>query len=208
MSSPKPEAKPRKARKEPIGLRARPGVAIPGGMLAYVPATGSDAERLKPLHHKDGDLVFADFRKPRNPGFHKLAHALGKLAVQNIEGFGHLQPHEALKRLQLESGCGCEAVMVNMNSLWSEVLEWITANFGKQMALVLRVAAREIGVKQKTIPVKLPRSLSYDSMDEVEFHGVVKGICKFIAEKYWPGMTAEEIEALADAMKGDLDPAR
>lgn len=206
MSSPPPNPSPKRKRKEPIGLRVRWGVA--GGNPVYYPATGSDAERLKPLHHKDGDLVFVDFRKPRNPGFHKLAHAIGKLAIENIGGWGHLQPHEAVKRLQVEAGVGCDTMMVNMNTIWSDVIEWIEANFGKQMALVLKVACRELGVKQRLVRVKVPRSISYDSMDQEEFHGVVKGICTFISIHYWPTMSAEEIEALADAMQGDLDPAK
>lgn len=208
-SSPNPAPKTR--RKEPIGFKVRmvaPWHDDDRGQLVYVPASQSDADRLKPLHHKEGDLVFADFRKPRNPGFHKLAHAIGKLAVQNIEGFGHLTPHEALKRLQLESGVGCEAIRVNMNSLWTEIMEWLRENFGDGVAQVMRTAAREIGIKQKMIPVKVPRSLSYDSMDQEEFFGVVKGLCKFIALRYWPSMTAEDIEMMADAMSGELDPAK
>lgn len=211
MSSSHPNPSPKRKRKEPIGFKVRTlayGRGPADTVRAYVPASQSDADRLKPLRHKEGDLVFADFRKPRSPGFHKLAHAIGKLAVQNIEGFGHLTPHEALKRLQLESGVGCEAVRVNMNSVWNEVLDWMEHNFGRNMVTILRTAAREIGIRQKMIPVKVPRSLSYDSMDQLEFFEVVKGLCKFMALHYWPGMSPEEIEAMAEAMSGELDPAR
>lgn len=203
-SDPKP-----KRRKEPIGLKVRE-LAQPNGVhvLAYIAATGSDADRLKPLHHREGDLVFADFRKPRSPGFHRLAHAIGKLAVENIESFAHLTPHEALKRLQIEAGVGCDLLSVNMNGLWPDVLAWITTNMGPAWADVLKAGLKATGIRQKMVPIKVPRSLSYDSLDQEEFFGVVKGLCKFMATRYWPGMDPEEIERLAEAMQGELDPAK
>lgn len=207
MDKPKPKTR----RKEPIGFKVRTlayGRGPTETVQAYVPASGSDADRLKPLHHREGDLVFADFRKPRNPGFHRLAHAIGKLAVDNIDGFGHLTPHEAIKRLQIESVVGCETVMVNMNSIWHEVLTWISTNLGPSFASILRIGLKESGVKVKLVPLHIPRSIAYDAMDQEEFHGVLKGLCKFMAERYWPRMSAEEIEALAEAMQGDLDPGK
>lgn len=207
MDKPKPKTR----RKEPIGFKVRTlayGRGPADTVRAYVPASQSDADRLKPLRHKEGDLVFADFRKPRNPGFHKLAHAIGKLAIENIDGWAHLTPHEALKRLQMESGVGCEPVTVNMNSIWSDVLGWIESNLGPTFSTILRMALKEFGVKVNLVELHIPRSISYDSMDQEEFHGVLKGLCKFIATRYWPRMKPEEIEALAEAMSGDLDPAK
>lgn len=194
--------RPKTRRKEPIGLRVRlvaPWQGEDRGVLAYVPATGSDAERLKPLHHKEGDLVFADFRKPRNPGFHRLAHAIGTLAVENIDGFAHLSAHEALKRLQMESGCGCETVMVNMNTIWQDVLGWIKENLGEAFVTILRMGIKEAGIRVKLVPLHVPRSLAYDSLDQQEFYEVIKGICKFMAIKYWPGCSAEQIQEMAEA---------
>lgn len=199
--------KPRTRRKEPIGLRVRAFDDVHSAMC-YIAATQSDADRLKPLHHREGDLVFADFRKPRVPGFHRLAHAIGKLAVENIDELAHLTPHEALKVLQVESGCGCERMAVDMTSIWRDVSAWIADNLGPAFAEVLKVALKSIGVKQRRISLVMPRSLSYDSLDQEEFHGVVKGICKYMALRYWPGMDPEEIERLAEAMQGDLDPGK
>lgn len=48
--------------------------------------------------------------------------------------------------------------------------------------------------------VKVPRSLSFDSMSEEDFRGMIAGICAYIAEQYWPGCTPEEVERMAEVM--------
>lgn len=68
------------------------------------------AERLRNRSYRVGDLVFAEFKKPRNPKFHALAHQLGALCVENLEPFSGMKPHAVLKRLQIESGVGCEEI--------------------------------------------------------------------------------------------------
>lgn len=82
---------------------------IKGG---YAPADSSAAAVLR-KSHRVGDLVFAEFKKPRNPGFHRLAHALGSMIVENIEAFAHLDSHSALKRLQIEADVGCDHLALN-----------------------------------------------------------------------------------------------
>lgn len=198
MSEP---SKPKAKRKEPIGFR----VKYDGGVPIMHPATASDAERVKP-YLRGGDLVFCDFRKPRNYGFHRLAHAIGRMLVENIDGFDHLTPHEALKRVQMEAGAGCETIMVDINTVWSDVMKWIRDNMGDAYVQVLRLALEAIGIKSRQIPVHVPRSLSYESMDQGEFHEVVKTICKYVSRRYWPSLTPEAIEEMAEAMKGDLHP--
>lgn len=44
---------------------------------------------------------------------------------------------------------------------------------------------------------RLPRSLSYESMDEGEFQEVMGRICQFVCERYWPTETPEAIERMA-----------
>lgn len=74
------------------------------------PADGFATARLRARGYHTGDVVFAEFKKPRNPGYHRLAHALGKLVANNIESFEGMNPHRVLKRLQMESGAGCEEI--------------------------------------------------------------------------------------------------
>lgn len=82
---------------------------IKGG---YAPADCSTASVLR-QSHRVGDLVFAEFKKPRSPGFHRLAHKLGAMLAENLEVFEHLQSHQVLKRLQIEGDIGCEHLALN-----------------------------------------------------------------------------------------------
>lgn len=48
--------------------------------------------------------------------------------------------------------------------------------------------------------VKEAQSLSFDSMEQGDFEKFYKGICQHICNEYWPHMTPEEVEVMADAM--------
>ena len=80
---------------------------VKGGLQV---ADQSTALRLRERKYGMGDLVFVEIKKVRNPGFHSLAHQLGTLVRENIPGFEHLESHQVLKRLQIESGVGCDEV--------------------------------------------------------------------------------------------------
>lgn len=60
--------------------------------------------------------------------------------------------------------------------------------------LVLQVP----GVGQ--VPYRIPRSLSFESMDEPEFRQVFKAMCEHVSGTYWPSLSADEIEDMAAAM--------
>lgn len=135
----------------------------------FIPADRSTQLRLREKRYNNGDLVFVEIRKPRNPKFHRLAHALGELCAENIEAFHGVEPHKVLKRLQLEAKLGCEEMGI------------VVPGYGKCLHLI-------------------PRSLSYESMDQGEFYEVMKGFCRYIAEHYWPTLTPEQIEDMSGAM--------
>ena len=44
---------------------------------------------------------------------------------------------------------------------------------------------------------RVPRSLSFASMDEGEFQQVIKAMCKYVAKTYWPTCTPEQVEQMA-----------
>lgn len=136
---------------------------IKGG---FAPADGGTANRLREKGVRIGDLVFVEMKKPRNPKFHRLVHAFGEILVQNIEAFEALNSHSVLKRLQIESGVGCD-----------------------EMAVIFP------GIGPCTY--RIPRSLSFESMDEGEFSEVFEGFCRHVCKAYWPSMTPEAIEQLA-----------
>ncbi|MEN6585438.1 MAG: hypothetical protein ABFE02_05205 [Sulfuricella sp.] len=81
------------------------------------PADGLSQERLRAKGFHVGDVVFAELKKPRNPGFHRLAHALGQMVADNIDDFHGMSAHATIKRLQCESGFGCEEIAFRVNGM-------------------------------------------------------------------------------------------
>ena len=77
---------------------------------ALVPADEHASKALRDRDYDVGDVVFAEIRKPRNPKYHRLAHALGKMVADNVDDFEGMPAHRVLKRLQLECGAGCDEI--------------------------------------------------------------------------------------------------
>lgn len=93
-------AKPKAQR---ILLRVAKGCLVPADAFA--------AARLRAKGFKIGDELLAELRKPRNPKYWRLGHALGQLLIQNATEFEHYtDPHAVIKRLQLESGIACDSI--------------------------------------------------------------------------------------------------
>lgn len=150
---------PTKRRPERVMLRI-----IKGGLE---PADVRSRAVLRERGYKVGDVVAGELKKPRSPGFHRLAHQVGALAAANIEAFSGLTAHAVLKRIQIEGNIGCD-----------------------EIALIFP------GVGPCSY--RVPRSLSFESMDEGEFRPIVSGMCEHLSRVYWPSMTPEQIEAMAD----------
>lgn len=96
----------KKKQPERIMFRVEKGALVPASELAKL--------SLRNKGFKLGDLVSAELRQTRNPGFHRLAHALGKLLAENLDTFDGMDAHRVLKRLQWESGVGCEEMGCNV----------------------------------------------------------------------------------------------
>jgi hypothetical protein len=47
--------------------------------------------------------------------------------------------------------------------------------------------------------VTIPKSFSFSTMDEGEFHETARAMCRFISGKYWPSMTPEQVEQMAES---------
>jgi hypothetical protein len=50
------------------------------------------------------------------------------------------------------------------------------------------------------VAYKVPRSLSFESMDESEFHETFREFSRYVSKTYWPGMKPEQIEQMAGFM--------
>lgn len=150
--TPKPKA--RKASR-PIYFRVerlvRPDTGEEVGAL--VPRYKADQMEMRARRYSVGSDVRGELKKPRNPAFHRKAHALGQMAVDNIDGFEQLSAHDALKRLQREAGVQCEATQFEIagfgtvemrmprslafdemdegdfTELWEGVIAWIRSKY-------------------------------------------------------------------------------
>ena len=149
-----------KRRRERIMMRV-----VKGGLA---PADDYSTEALRARKYKVGDIVSAEVSKPRNPGFHRLAHRIGSLCAANIDAFTGMGAHEVLKRMQLEARIGCDEVGYKLPG-YGYVTQFV------------------------------PRSLSYESMSEDEFRPIVKAFCDHISREYWPSLTPEKIEEMAES---------
>ena len=71
----------------------------------------------------------------------------------------------------------------------------------KRLQIEGRIACDEIGIMVQGYGMVIqfiPRSMSFDSMDQAEYHDCAKRICRLIAERYWQGLEPEQIEAMSE----------
>jgi hypothetical protein len=162
--------RPKKRPRRPIYLRCEVLVRPETGeaVRAWTALTKWDARAMKDRGYHAGTEVRAEMKKPRNPMFHRLAHAMGALMVDQHAAFEGTSAHDALKRLQMESGAACE------------VVEY------------------ELPDGLGTLKRKEPRSLAFDEMDEGLFQEVMRTIVAHIRAKYWPELSEDAIAELID----------
>lgn len=112
-------AKRAKRPSKPIYLECRRVVLPETGeeVRAWVAATTWDAKAMKDRGYKAGQLVRAEFKRPRNTKFNGLAHVLGALISDHIEGYEGMESHEALKKMQRECGACCEEIDLDLGPL-------------------------------------------------------------------------------------------
>lgn len=109
-----------KPAKRPMWVKVRKLVDPETGELigALVPAHHSDASEMRARKMHTGDVLRIDPKKRRNPKFFRLAHALARHVAENVDGFetevAAEDWHKALKRLQRESGIGCEEQQIEI----------------------------------------------------------------------------------------------
>lgn len=73
----------------------------------------------------------------------------------------------------------------------------------KRIQIEGKIACDEIGINVPGYGVVIqliPRSLSFESMDEGEFHAAARGISRTIAERYWTSLTEDQILSMAELM--------
>jgi len=76
----------------------------------------------------------------------------------------------------------------------------------KRLQIEGRVACDEIGIAVANFGMVIqfiPRSMSFENMDEGEYKEAARGICRTIAQRYWPSLSAEQIEEMAESFIGE-----
>jgi hypothetical protein len=157
-------AKPRKPIYFKVEKLVRPSTGEEVGAL--VPLTEWDSEAMRARKYKANTEVRALLSKPRNGWMLRIAHALGKLAIDYIEGYEHhgKDHHGAVKQLQIEAGVYCEEYALDLGPL------------GVVMA-------------------KQARSIAYDEMEDEDFNKFSLGLCAYVRGKY-AGVPPDELAAI------------
>lgn len=166
MTTPAEKAKAKKRASRPIYGIVRRLVDPETGELfgAIVPAHPIDQRLMRERRYTVGRELRMEIKEPRNGAFHRLAHAIGALLVDNVEKFQGYQSHGALKAVQAESGVCCD-------------LEKFVIDLGQ--------------FGRHEVERQIPRSLAFDSMTEDEFSVFFNGITAWIGEKYTSVMLDE-----------------
>jgi len=97
--------------------------------LAWVASHPIDARLMKEHGWHSGAEARAELKRSRNVKFHRLAHAVGNLLVDNVEEFRALNGHDALKQVQQRSGVCCEPIEIDLGSLGK-----VQAQFARSIA--------------------------------------------------------------------------
>lgn len=84
----------------------------PEGTLA--PADEITRAALRRRKFRIGDVLAADPKKPRNLPAWRRAHRLAQLLIESLDEFEGGEAHQVLKRLQIETGIGCEELAIRV----------------------------------------------------------------------------------------------
>jgi hypothetical protein len=148
---------PTKRPRKPVYFVVARACDVPPQTGVLVPMTQWDQRAMRARKYGVGTEVRAELKKPRNVKFHRLAHAIGTMMVEQCDDFTGMDAHDALKRLQRECGAFCDELSM-------------TLDLGT-------LGTHTVGIKQ-------PRSMSFDEMDEGEFQQLVAAIYKHVGAKY------------------------
>lgn len=83
----------------------------------FAPADELSREVCRKRKYRVGDILSTDMKKPRSYLQWKKAHKLGQLLAENLDEFSGFDAHRVLKRLQIETGIGCEEMPIKVAGL-------------------------------------------------------------------------------------------
>ena len=143
------------------------------------PADETAREQLRALNYKMGQEICITPHRMRDNGTWKHAHNIGKLCIDHIDEFSNYhRSHDVLKRIQLEGNIACTETMI-------------------------KLPADDENPEPYYVTYRVPRSLSFDEMDEDEFRDVLNLMYKHLSDRYLPECDSESVEILVEAF-GDV----
>lgn len=173
--------KAKRARRPIYGMLMRAAILETGeervGWFASHPI---DQRLCKERRYRVGHEYRLEIKQARVKWQHRLIHKIGQLMVDNVEGWEQMTSHDAVKRLQLESGVCCETVHIDAMPVISAVLDACEAMLGQGARKVLAGVLPEL----KTLPLKVAESLAYDDMEQDRFEQLFDGITEHIGRAY------------------------
>jgi len=161
-------------------------IEVREGRKCFVAADSYSAKKIGERGFHVGDLVASTLKKMNSPVLNRILHFIGVLCVDNLDSFSGIDAHTALKRLQIEGNIACDEVGIPV-----------------EVALQLLREAVERG--DKMVMMRVPLSMSFETMDEGERHEMGLAFCRHISKHYWPDLSPEQIEAMAEGMSKITD---
>lgn len=162
-----------KRARRPVYLQVRKLVDPATGeeVGALVPANGIDARLLRERRFHTGREVRAELKQPRNPAFHRLAHAVGHLLVDNVEEFRDHDAHSAIKAIQTKTGVCCEPLEIDLGPMGK-----VTAQVARSLAFD-EMAEDEFHQLFEAITAYIGEHYTHVMLDDVrgEFWKMVQG---------------------------------
>ncbi|SET40946.1 hypothetical protein SAMN05216326_12544 [Nitrosomonas marina] len=188
MSALPKEQEFKKPSRKPVPVFMR---VIQGG---FVPADATAEQQLRDKKFKIGDVVKVFVRKLRSGKFNRKVHRIGQLCVEHIDDFKHMDAHSVLKRLQLEGNIYCDEIAVRPSGIRTLI--------PREVIKTLKPVLELFGLKLTDtglLIVRIPRSLSFESMDQAEYEDAARKMCDYISEVYWRSLESWQIEEMADS---------
>lgn len=107
--------KPKRA-KETMNLCMVAGIVDGQRRRCFVSADEMTDARLKAKGIQLGEVIGAQLLKDRDPKNWRRAHKLAQLLIENTDDFAlYTDAHKVIKRLQLETGIGCEETAIRLD---------------------------------------------------------------------------------------------
>jgi len=136
-----------------------------------------DGDRFKPLSEqdydslkriKDGSIIQVEYKKPRNPLFQNKFMSMVRVVYNNQDNYASIESMLNVIKIEI----GHYDTMQISGTHWSGT-----------------------GVP---VEIRIPKSISFASMDELEFHTFYNNAVALVLHKFLPTVTPAELEEYVD----------